>query len=69
MSAEVPMPIEASPSEPEVFFPEPVQKHLGKLLAQLYAQPAEASATTQRFADLLAKLDTALGTARAKEDG
>lgn len=69
MSAEVPMPIEASPSEPDVFLPEPVQKHLGKLLAQLYAQPAEASATTQRFADLLAKLDAALGTARAKEDG
>jgi RNA polymerase sigma-70 factor (ECF subfamily) len=47
---------------------EQIQKHLGSLLAAAYAQDdAELSATT-RFAELLAKLDAALGEAASRND-
>ncbi|MCJ2085841.1 sigma-70 family RNA polymerase sigma factor [Methylobacterium sp. E-005] len=56
---------------PEAVLPEPVRQHLGSLIAAAYGLEeqgdAEASAP-KRFADLLAKLDVAVGAARSREE-
>ncbi|MCJ2052815.1 sigma factor, partial [Methylobacterium sp. J-070] len=48
--------------------PDRIQKHLGTLLAAVYAQEDAELSATSRFADLLAKLDLALGDAAERND-
>jgi RNA polymerase sigma-70 factor (ECF subfamily) len=44
-----------------------IQRHLGHLLAAAYAQGEAELGATSRFAELLAKLDAALGEARGRD--
>lgn len=45
-----------------------VRRHLGSLIAEAYSSDRDEPGTAVRFADLLAKLDVALGRARDRED-
>ena len=45
-----------------------IQRHLGNLLAAAYAQDDAELSAISRFAELLAKLDTALGEAAGRND-
>lgn len=56
----------SDPSRPSL--PPRVQKHLGALLAGIYTPELVEPGRTNRFADLLAKLELALGQARDRND-
>lgn len=71
MSAESAEPAEAVEnlsSTPESILPERIRQHLGSLLAAAYGQGETEPSVASRFADLLAKLDVALGEARGRDE-
>lgn len=53
---------------PEPVLSEQIQRHLGSLLAVVYARDQAEPSATDRFAALLARLDVALGDARDRND-
>ena len=55
-------------SIPESVLPERVRQHLGSLLAAAYGQEDAEPSVQSRFANLLAKLDVALGEARSRDE-
>lgn len=67
-AAETPEPAEVDAGESARVLPEPIRRHLGTLLADIFAQDQAALSATDRFADVLAKLDAALGDARDRGD-
>lgn len=56
------------PGDPEPILSQPIQRHLGSLLAAVYARNQAELSAVDRFADLLARLDAALGDARERDD-
>ena len=67
-AVEQPEPPEDVPRESEPMLSEPIRRHLGTLLAAVYAQDHVGLSTTDQFTDLLAKLDAALGDARSGDN-
>jgi RNA polymerase sigma-70 factor (ECF subfamily) len=59
-----PTPADTRPDRPDPVHSQHIQNHLGALLASVYARESSELDATTRFADLLAKLDAALGQAR-----
>lgn len=53
---------------PQVVLPEQIRKRLGSLLAAAYAQEDAELDAAAHFADVLAKLDMALGKARSRDE-
>jgi len=53
---------------PHAVLSEQIRKRLGSLLATAYAQEGAELNAARRFADLLAKLDAALGEARSRDE-
>ena len=60
---ELPEPADAMPSQSGSGLTDEIQKRLGSLLAAAYAQNDAELSATDRFAELLAKLDVAFGEA------
>jgi RNA polymerase sigma-70 factor (ECF subfamily) len=56
------------PGQSEPVLSTQIQRHLGSLLAAVYVQDDAELSATDRFAELLAKLDTALDEAGARSD-
>lgn len=63
-----PQSAEDGPGGFECALPEQIRRHLGSLLAAVYAQDQLGPSATDRFADLLTRLDAALGDARDRND-
>jgi RNA polymerase sigma-70 factor (ECF subfamily) len=55
-------------AEPMPILPGEIQRHLGSLLAAAYTQDDTERCATDRFAELLAKLNVALGEAVSRDD-
>lgn len=62
-AAELPERADEGPGASEFVLSGQIQRHLGKLLATAYAQDEAELSAVDRFAELLAKLDAALGEA------
>jgi RNA polymerase sigma-70 factor (ECF subfamily) len=67
-ASELPERADAVPNHSGPGLTDEIQKHLGHLLAAAYAQDEAELGATSRFAELLAKLDAALGEARGRDD-
>jgi RNA polymerase sigma-70 factor (ECF subfamily) len=67
-TAEPPERAEEATSASEPVLSDEIQRHLGNLLAAAYAQDDAELSATSRFAELLAKLDLALGEAAGRND-
>ncbi|GJE15165.1 hypothetical protein FOHLNKBM_6243 [Methylobacterium longum] len=65
---ELPDRTDAVPSQSRSGLTDEIQRHLGSLLAAAYAQNEAELSVTDRFADLLVKLDAALGEAVSRDD-
>ncbi|MCJ2069696.1 sigma-70 family RNA polymerase sigma factor [Methylobacterium sp. J-030] len=63
-----PQSAESGPGGFERAISEQIWKHLGSLLAAVYAQDQTGLSATDRIADLLGRLDAALGDARDRND-
>lgn len=63
-----PQPAESGPDGFERVLSERIRRHLGSLLAAAYTQDQTGLSATVCFADLLGRLDTALGDARDRND-
>ena len=67
-AAEFPEPADEMTGASEPGLTDEIQRHLGSLLAPAYAQNDAELNATSRFAELLTKLDVALGAAQARDD-
>ncbi|MGH1575496.1 sigma-70 family RNA polymerase sigma factor (plasmid) [Methylobacterium sp. P31] len=65
---ELPERADAVQDRSEPVLSDEIQRHLGSLLAAAYAQGDAELSATSRFAELLAKLDVALGEAAGRDD-
>lgn len=65
---ELPEYADAMPNQSGPFLTDKIQRHLGTLLATAYAQDDAELSATSRFAELLAKLDVALGEVSSCDD-
>jgi RNA polymerase sigma-70 factor (ECF subfamily) len=59
---------DAVPNQSGPVLSDEIQRHLGRLLAAAYAQDDGVLSATSRFAELLAKLDVAVGEAAGRSD-
>ena len=65
---ELPERADTVPSQSGLGLTDEIQRHLGSLLVAAYAQDEAELSATERFADVLAKLDAALGEAVSHDD-
>lgn len=66
--ADLPQRPNKEPGASEFVLPDQIQRHLGSLLAAAYALDDADLSATDRFAELLAKLDAALGARGDRDD-
>ena len=59
---------EEGPGESDPVLSEPIRRHLGRLLAAVYARNQAELSATDRFADLLIRLDAALGDVHGRDE-